>query len=98
MLDGTRLNGPASLRQALLGRGDEFLGAFTEKLLAFGLGRILDYRDMPVVRSINREAANNNYRFSSLVLGIVKSAPFQMRQAEEPEPKRLNVATAKPRR
>jgi hypothetical protein len=98
MLDGTRLNGPASLRQALLGRGDEFLGAFTERLLAYGLGRILDYRDMPVVRSINREAANNNYRFSFLVLGIVKSAPFQMRRAEEPEPKRVDVAAVKPRR
>ncbi|MCU1264395.1 MAG: hypothetical protein JWM21_713 [Acidobacteria bacterium] len=98
MLDGTRLDGPASLRQALLARGDEFLVAFTEKLLAYGLGRILDYRDMPVVRSLNRKAAVDNYRFSSFVLGIVGSAPFQMRRAEETQPKRTDVAAAERRR
>jgi hypothetical protein len=98
MLDGTKLVGPASLRHALVGRQDEFLGAFTEKLLAYGLGRILDYRDMPVVRSINREAANNNYRFTSFVLGIVKSAPFQMRRVEKLELKRADVAVTEQRR
>ncbi len=55
----------------------------TEKMLTYALGRGLDYHDMPAVRSIVREAARNNYRFSSLVLGIVGSTPFQMRQAKE---------------
>jgi len=98
MLDGTKLDGPASLRHALLGRQDEFLGAFTEKLLAYGLGRILDYRDMPVVRSIDREAAINNYRFTSFILGVVKSAPFQMRKAEKRELKRADVTATERRR
>ena len=82
MFDGTRLDGPATLRQAVLSHSDAFVGTFTENLLAYGLGRVLDYRDMPAVRSISREAAMNNYRFSSFILGIVKSLPFQMRLRE----------------
>ncbi|MGB8506877.1 MAG: DUF1592 domain-containing protein [Pyrinomonadaceae bacterium] len=97
MLDGTKLDGPASLRQAVLSRGDEFVGTFAEKLLAYGLGRILDYRDMPVIRSITRDAAANNYRFSSFIMGIVRSAPFQMRRAERSEPTGHDVAAAVPR-
>ena len=58
----------------------------TENLLAYALGRVLDYRDMPVVRGIDREAARNNNRFSSFVLGVVKSVAFQMRRSEEAEP------------
>ncbi len=86
MFDGAKLDGPASLRQALVGHFDGFLSTFTENLLAYGLGRVLESYDMPVVRSIGREAARNNNRFSSFVLGIVKSTPFQMRRAEESEP------------
>src|SRR5207249_3712121 len=82
MFDGTRLDGPATLRQAVLSHSDAFVGTFTENLLAYGLGRVLDYRDMPAVRSISREAAMNNYRFSSFILGIIKSLPFQMRLRE----------------
>jgi len=82
LFDGTKLDGPASLRHALLGHKDMFITAFTEKLLAYGLGRVVDYRDMPVARSIIREAAKNDYRFTSFILGIVRSAPFQMRRAE----------------
>ena len=79
MFDGTKLDGPTSIRQAILNRSEAFLGSFTENLLAYGLGRVLDYRDMPTVRAIAQEAAANNNRFSSFVLGIVKSKPFQMR-------------------
>jgi hypothetical protein len=67
------------LREALVGRSDAFVQTATEKLLIYGVGRAIHYYDMPVVRSVIREAARDNYRFSSLVLGIVKSAPFQMK-------------------
>ena len=79
LVDGTKLNGPATLRQALISRSDAFVTTATEKLLTYALGRGVHYYDMPVVRSVIREAARNDYRFSSLVLGIVKSAPFQMK-------------------
>ena len=84
LVDGTQLNGPASLRQALLSRSDVFVRTMTEKLLTYGTGRGLKYYDMPAVRSIARDAARNNNRFSSIILGIVKSDPFQMKvkQAE----------------
>lgn len=79
MVDGTKLSGPASLRQALLGRSDVFVSTLTEKLMTYALGRGLKYYDMPAVRAIVREAGRNNDRFSSIVLGIVKSTPFQMK-------------------
>ena len=79
LVDGTKLNGPATLRQALMSRSDAFLTTATEKLLTYGLGRAVNYYDMPVVRSVIRDAARNDYRFSSIVLGIVKSSPFQMK-------------------
>ena len=82
LFDGSGLNGPAGLRTALLSHSDSFLGTFTESLLAYGLGRVVDNTDMPVVRAIRRDAARNNNRFSAYVLAIVKSAPFQMRRAE----------------
>jgi hypothetical protein len=77
--DGTRVDGVVTLRQALLSRPDLFAGTMTEKLLVYALGRGLDHHDMPVVRGILREAAVNDYRFSSLILGVVRSVPFQMR-------------------
>ena len=58
-----------------------FAGTMTEKLLIYALGRGLDYRDMPTVRAILRDASRDNYRFSTLILGIVHSTPFQMRTA-----------------
>jgi hypothetical protein len=90
MFDGAKLDGPASLRQAILNHSDSYISAFTENLLAYGMGRVLETYDMPVVRAIRREAARSDNRFSSFVLGIVKSAPFQMRRAEEAE----SVSTA----
>ncbi|MGA3188546.1 MAG: DUF1592 domain-containing protein [Bryobacteraceae bacterium] len=86
MFDGAKLDGPASLRQALLGHSDLFLDTFTGNLLAYGMGRVLEPSDMPVVRAVVKDAARNNDRFSALVLAIVKSVPFQMRRAEENAP------------
>jgi Protein of unknown function (DUF1592)/Protein of unknown function (DUF1588)/Protein of unknown function (DUF1585)/Protein of unknown function (DUF1587)/Protein of unknown function (DUF1595)/Cytochrome C oxidase, cbb3-type, subunit III len=80
--DGSRIDGVVSLRQALMRHPDVFVRTMTEKMLTYALGRGLDYHDMPAVRSIVRAAAHNNYRFSSLVLGIVESVPFQMRMAQ----------------
>jgi hypothetical protein len=80
--DGTRLNGIGSLRQYLLGRRDAFAGTVTEKLLMYALGRGLEYYDFPAVRKIARDAASRNYRWSSIITGVVTSTPFQMRQAE----------------
>jgi hypothetical protein len=85
MFDGAKLDGPVSLRQAILNRSDAFIGTFAENLLSYGLGRVIDYHDMPFVRGIEREGARNNNRFSSFVLGVVKSPSFQMRRVEEVE-------------
>jgi hypothetical protein len=82
LVDGTAIDGPASLRKALLDRPEAFVAALTDKLLMYGAGRETNYADMPVVRAIMRPAAANRYRFSDLVLGIVRSAPFQMRVSD----------------
>lgn len=79
LLDGTVVNGPRELRQALLNDPELFASTVTEKMLVYALGRGLDARDMPVVRSIVRNAARHNYGLQSIVLGIVDSYPFQMR-------------------
>jgi hypothetical protein len=83
MFDGAKLDGPIGLRQALLSHSDAFLSTFSENLLAYGLGRVIDYRDMPAVRAIDRAAAQRNNQFSAFVLAVVKSEPFQFRQAED---------------
>ena len=78
-VDGSPANGPAALRAAVLRRPENFVTTVTEKMLMYGLGRALDHRDMPTVRGVVRGAAAGNYRLSSLVLGIVRSTPFQKR-------------------
>jgi hypothetical protein len=78
-VDGSAIAGPVALRQALLARPQTLVGNLTEKLLIYGLGRGIDHRDMPAVRAIVRDAGNNGYRFSTLVLGIVRSDAFQKR-------------------
>ena len=78
--DGTPLHGVAELRAALLKHPDTFARTLSQKLLIYALGRGLQAYDQPVVRGIVRDAAAQDYRFSSFVLGIVESAPFQMRQ------------------
>ncbi len=80
--DGTRFDGAAGLREALVKRPERFVGTLTEKLLVYALGRGLEHYDAPAVRAITRAAAEDGYRFSSLVVGIVESAPFRMRRAE----------------
>ncbi len=79
LVDGTKLNGPASLREALLSRSDIFVTTAAEKLLTYALGRAVRYYDMPTVRAIVRDAARDDYHFSRFILGIVESDPFQMR-------------------
>ena len=80
--DGNTFDGPDGLRGLLLERPDDFVGTITEKLMRFALGRSLEYYDMPEVRGIVRAAREDDYRWSSVILGVIKSAPFQMRGTE----------------
>jgi len=83
--DGTEFKGLNGLRQLLVtSRREDFIAAVTERLLTYALGRGLESYDKPAVRSIVREAARNDYRFSSLILGIVKSDAFQMNRQGQP--------------
>jgi mono/diheme cytochrome c family protein len=83
LVDGTPVNSPADLRVALMKRPEQFVQTMTEKLMTYGLGRSIEYYDMPSIRAIVRDAARDHYRFSSLVMGIVKSPAFQMRKADD---------------
>jgi hypothetical protein len=80
--DGTKFEGIPGLKKELLRQPEQFVGTVAEKLLMYAIGRNVQYYDAPAVRAIMREAAANNYTFSSLVLGVVKSRPFLMRQAD----------------
>jgi hypothetical protein len=82
--DGTKFQGPAELKKILLGRREQFVTTFTERLLTYALGRGVEYYDQPAVRKIVRGAAPNDYRWSSLISGIVQSTPFQMRRSVQP--------------
>ncbi|MGB6947415.1 MAG: DUF1592 domain-containing protein [Bryobacteraceae bacterium] len=90
--DGTKVNGPIELREHLLHYSAQFVRMITEKLMTFALGRGVEYQDMPVIRSIVRKADRDDDRFVSILMGIVESAPFQMRTKEVEE----QVATATP--
>jgi hypothetical protein len=81
--DGTTVDGVVALRQALVRDPDVFVTTLTEKLLTYALGRGLTAYDMPAVRGIVRDASHENYRWSTLVLGIAGSVPFQMRAADD---------------
>jgi hypothetical protein len=80
--DGAQFVGVSGLRQALLSRPELFVGTLAEKLLTYSLGRGLEFYDGAAVRKIVADARSNDYRFSSLILGIVKSTPFQMRRSQ----------------
>jgi Protein of unknown function (DUF1585)/Protein of unknown function (DUF1588) len=81
--DGTPIRGPDDLRRALVDRPDhQFVQALTENLLTYALGRTLDYHDMPTVRRIVRQAATDDYRFRSIVLGVIASDAFRTREGE----------------
>ena len=83
LADGTTsFDGPAGLRQVLLDRSEQFVETVTEKLLTYALGRGIEHYDRPVIRAIVRAAAKDDYRWSSLILGIVESTPFRMRRSE----------------
>jgi cytochrome c5 len=83
LADGTLVDGPVALRKAIMKHPEQFVRTMTEKMLTYGLGRGLEYYDMPAVRGIERASAKDDYRFSALVMDIVKSTPFQMRKAQE---------------
>src|SRR6185369_5641174 len=78
MFDGTKVDGPAGVRNWLVGYSDQFAQGAAEKLLTYALGRGVEYQDMPLVRAISRDASKNGNKFSALVLGVVKSKPFLM--------------------
>ena len=80
--DGQTFEGLDGLRSVLTGRQDQFVGTVAERLMAYALGRGIEYYDRPTLRRIVRDASRDGYRWSSLVIGIVSSAPFQMRRAE----------------
>ena len=80
--DGTTFDGAVGLRETLLGRPEQFVTTLTEKLLTYALGRGIEHYDAPAVRAILDDAARDDYRFSSLALGIVDSTPFQMRRTQ----------------
>ena len=80
LVDGTAVKGPADLRKALVANPHQFVQTVAERLMTYALGRRADYYDMPAVRKIVKDASAGNYRFSQLVLGVAKSAPFQQRK------------------
>jgi len=82
LVDGSKVDGVVTLRKSLMAHPDVFVRTMTEKMLIYALGRGLDPHDMPTVRAIMRDAAGQNYRFQSIVLGIVHSTPFTMRLAQ----------------
>ena len=86
LMNGVKVDGPVSLRTALVSDPNVFVSTMTEKLMVYGLGRGLTASDMPAVRKVVRGAARNNYRFRSLIAGIVTSVPFQMRMKASEEP------------
>jgi mono/diheme cytochrome c family protein len=81
LLDGTKVDGPAALRRAFVAQKEQFVRTVTGKLLTYAVGRQMDYSDGPAIRSIVRTSAVDDYRWSSTILAIVKSMPFQMRRA-----------------
>ncbi len=87
-VSGQPMNGPADLRAALMARPDQFVWALSEKLMVYALGRTVEHYDMPIVRAVARRAADNDYRFEEIVLGIVESDAFRMKSlpVEENEP------------
>ena len=94
LLDGSKVDGPTTLRAALMARPNVFVTTLTEKLMTYALGRGVDYNDMPTVRSIVERAASDNYRFSDLVAGIVKSPEFRMKIKTAPDVSSAPVKTA----
>jgi hypothetical protein len=89
LADGTKVDGPVALREAILKRPEAFATTVTERLLTYALGRGLEPSDMPVVRRIVRQSAPNRYQLTSIIMGIVNSVPFQMRATLQPAESRV---------
>jgi mono/diheme cytochrome c family protein len=96
MPDGTKMAGPEDLAKVLAGKGDQFAGTITQRLMTYAVGRPADYHDMPAVRRIVRDAKAKNYTFESLVLGVVKSDAFRKRAPAPAEPKLITAQAAAP--
>jgi hypothetical protein len=94
MPDGTHMSGPEDLHRALAARGPQLAQTITEKLMTYAIGRPMDYYDMPSVRSIVRDAANDNYRFEAIVVGVVQSDAFRKRAPAAPLPASLTTQAA----
>ncbi|HET8698717.1 MAG TPA: DUF1585 domain-containing protein, partial [Gammaproteobacteria bacterium] len=92
--NGTKLNGPIELREALLARSDQFVQALTIKLMMYALGRQLEYEDMPQVRAIVHAAAKQDYRFAALVQGVVQSDAFRKQAPAHDDSPTATVASA----
>jgi hypothetical protein len=90
--NGVKFNGPAELRKVLLSHPEQFANTVTDRLLTYALGRGVEYYDQPAIRKITREAASNDYKWSSLILGIVNSTPFQMRMSKPQESATVRTA------
>ena len=84
LVDGTAVNGPSDLRNALLQHPEQFVQTFTEKMMTYALGRGIEYFDMPSIRKIVKDAKGDNYKFSSIVMGIVSAPAFQTSVVEQP--------------
>jgi hypothetical protein len=95
LADGSKVDGPARLRDVILSRPEAFVTILTERLMTYALGRGVEPGDMPVVRGIVRTAARSNYRFAAIIQGIVESAPFQQRTKLEPADSVNRVATTR---
>jgi hypothetical protein len=95
LVDGTAVNGPSDLRQALLARPEQFAQTFTEKLMTYALGRGIEAFDMPTVRKIVKDTKRDNYKFSSIVMGIVTAPAFQSSVVEPVEPSASAQVAAK---
>jgi hypothetical protein len=95
LADGAKVDGPVALRNAILSRPEAFVTVLTERMMTYALGRGVEPSDMPVIRNIVKKAALNNYRLSSIVMGIVESTPFQMRTKLEPGENVNRVARAR---
>ena len=93
--DGTKFGDLNQFLAALVSHPERFVTNLTERLMTYALGRGLEYYDMPAVRMITRETARHDHRLSSLVMGIVESAPFQMRRSRAPVPSPLEVASSR---
>jgi hypothetical protein len=98
LYDGTKMDGPAGLREALVRHKDAFLLSFTESLMTYGLGRRVESHDMPTVRAIIRAAAESDHRLSAFVRGVVMSPAFRMSRLEAPETADVNGHDAEARR